>query len=76
MPRKLTFEDTAWEDYLHWQQYDKQILKRLNILLKEIQRTPESGIGKPEALKHEYSGAWSRRITEEHRLVYIFTKVI
>ncbi len=74
MSRKLAFEDDAWEDYLYWQQHDKQILKRLNTLIKETRRTPESGIGKPEALKHEYSGAWSRRITEEHRLIYIFTK--
>ena len=70
--RNLLFHAHAWEDYLHWQQ-DKQVLKRINALIKEILRTPESGTGSPEKLKHNLSGAWSRRITQEHRLVYIFT---
>jgi toxin YoeB len=67
---KLLFSEEAWEDYLHWQQTDKKLLKRINTLILEIQRTPYSGTGKPEALKHALSGYWSRRITEEHRIVY------
>jgi toxin YoeB len=66
----LLFAPRAWEDYLHWQQIDKRILKKVNELLKDISRSPNSGIGKPEPLKHVLSGYWSRRITEEHRLVY------
>lgn len=64
------FSDKAWDDYLYWQQNDKQILKKINQLIKDIQRDPFEGIGKPEPLKHELSGFWSRRITDEHRLVY------
>ena len=60
----------GWEDYLHWQNTDKSILKKINILLKEIERTPFEGTGKPEPLKHQYAGWWSRRINLEHRLVY------
>ena len=60
----------GWEDYLYWQTNDKQMLKRVNSLIKDCQRTPHEGIGKPEALKHDYAGWWSRRIDEEHRLVY------
>ncbi len=67
---KITFHKEAWEDYLYWQQYDKKILKRINLLIKDIQRHPFEGIGKPEPLKNELSGRWSRRITKEHRLVY------
>ena len=67
---KLTFSSQAWEDYLHWQKTDKAILKRINMLIKEIQRQPFQGIGKPESLKHGLSGYWSRRINDEHRLVY------
>lgn len=67
---KLIFEDNAWEDYLYFQKYDKQILKRINELIKDIKREPFSGIGKPEALKHNLAGFWSRRIDLEHRLVY------
>lgn len=67
---KINFADTAWEEYLYWQQQDKKILKRVNELVKDIMRNPWSGIGKPEPLKFEFSGYWSRRINEEHRLVY------
>jgi toxin YoeB len=66
----ICFRERAWQDYLFWQQTDKQILKRINTLIKDIQRTPFSGMGKPEALKHQFSGFWSRRINDEHRLVY------
>ena len=58
------------EDYLHWQKTDKALLKRINMLIKEIQREPFQGIGKPEPLRHGLSGYWSRRINDEHRLVY------
>ena len=67
---KLLFADKAWDDYLHWQANDRQIVKRINELIKEIQRSPYQGIGKPEPLRHALSGYWSRRITDEHRLVY------
>ena len=66
----LIFSANAWEDYLYWQQTDKQILKRINLLIKEIQRQSYEGIGKPEPLKHNLSGYWSRRINDEHRIVY------
>ena len=66
----LRFSDDAWEDYPYWQQHDKKILKKLNRLIKEIQREPFEGIGEPEPLKYNWSGYWSRRITIEHRLVY------
>lgn len=66
----ISFSDDAWEDYLYWQRTDPKILKRINALIKEIQRSPYEGIGKPEALKHGFSGYWSRRITDEHRIVY------
>jgi len=69
MPVK--FSDQAWEDYLFWQGKDKATLKRINTLLKDIQRSPFEGVGKPEPLKHILSGFWSRRIDEEHRLVYV-----
>jgi toxin YoeB len=69
----VSFREQAWIDYLCWQQTDKQILKRINLLIKDIQRDPFSGIGKPEPLKHQFSGFWSRRINDEHRLVYTFT---
>jgi toxin YoeB len=67
---KLIFSDQAWEDYLYWQTQDKKMLERINKLIRESQRTPFEGLGKPEALKHALSGFWSRRITEEHRMVY------
>jgi len=67
---KLIFAEKAWEDYLYWQRTDKKMLKRTNTLIKEILRDPFEGIGKPEPLKHALSGYWSRRITDEHRVVY------
>lgn len=66
----LIFTDEAWESYLYWQAYDKSILKKINVMIKEIMRAPFEGIGKPEPLRYELSGYWSRRITSEHRLVY------
>ena len=67
---KLVFAEKAWEDYLYWQKTDKKILKRVNTLIKDIARAPFEGIGKPEPLKHALSGYWSRRINDEHRIVY------
>lgn len=67
---KYVFVDESWDDYVHWQETDKKIAKRINALLKDISRNPFSGIGNPEQLKYKYKGYWSRRITEEHRLVY------
>lgn len=64
------FLDVAWEDYQHWASSDKKMLKKINTLLKEIERTPFEGSGKPEALKHNLKGWWSRRINLEHRLIY------
>ena len=69
----LSWAETAWEDYLHWQTVDKKILKRINTLIKDIQRQPCTGIGDPEPLKHNWSGYWSRRIDRTHRLVYKVT---
>lgn len=68
--RSILFDVVAWEQYLEWQQADKSIAKRLNTLLLAIMREPFEGIGKPEPLKHGLAGCWSRRITDEHRLVY------
>ena len=67
---KKIFLDTGWEDYLYWVNNDKQILKKINSLIKEIERTPYEGTGKPEALKYDLTGWWSRRINFEHRIVY------
>ncbi len=67
---KLVFAEQAWEDYLHWQETDKKMLKRINSLIKETTRTPFEGTGKPEGLKHALAGYWSRRINDEHRMVY------
>lgn len=67
---RLVFAERAWDDYLHWQAEDAKILARLNALIKETSRAPFAGIGKPEPLRGELSGWWSRRITQEHRLVY------
>ncbi|GHT93668.1 toxin YoeB [Betaproteobacteria bacterium] len=67
---QIKFDEAAWEDYLYWQCNDRKILKRINTLLKDIQHSPFAGIGKPEPLRHSLSGFWSRRITDEHRLVY------
>jgi len=66
----LMFSSHAWDDYLYWQSTDKKVLKRINTLIKEIQRQPYEGIGKPEPLKHGLSGYWSRRINDEHRIIY------
>jgi toxin YoeB len=67
---KISFTKISWEDYLSWQKEDKRILKKINELIKDIQRTPFEGIGKPEPLKYDLAGYWSRRIDLEHRLVY------
>lgn len=66
----LSFHPQAWDDYLFWQQNDKSILRKINQLIRDIARDPFAGIGKPEPLKLNLSGFWSRRITEEHRIVY------
>jgi toxin YoeB len=66
----VSFMDQSWEDSLYWQRHDKKILKKINELLKDINRDPFKGTGSPEPLKHDLSGYWSRRITLEHRLVY------
>jgi toxin YoeB len=68
---RLVFTPNGWEDYQHWVQTDRATLKRLNRLIDDVLRDPFTGIGKPEQLRHVLSGAWSRRITEEHRLVYL-----
>ena len=70
---KLTFTEKAFEEYLYWHTQDKKTLKRINALLKEIMREPFSGTGKPEPLKYDYSGLWSRRIDDTNRLVYRVT---
>jgi len=67
---KLIFSEHAWADYLHWQKTDKKTLKRINELIRDIQRNKFEGIGKPEPLRHALSGYWSRRINSEHRVVY------
>jgi toxin YoeB len=67
---KLVFADEAWDDYLYWQQQDKRVVKRINELIAATKRDPFAGIGKPEPLKHALAGFWSRRITDEHRMVY------
>ncbi len=67
---RLMFSEQAWEDYLFWQAHDRKTLERLNTLIKETSRKPFQGIGKPEPLRGDLSGWWSRRITQEHRLVY------
>jgi len=68
--RVLSWTDCAWEDYLYWQTQDKKTLKRINKLINEVKRSPFEGIGKPEALKENLSGFWSRRIDDTNRLVY------
>jgi toxin YoeB len=67
--RKI-WDEKAWEDYLYWQFHDKQMLKRVNMLIRDVERSPFDGIGKPEPLRGDLSGFWSRRINDEHRLVY------
>lgn len=66
----VVFSPQAWEDYQHWQSIDRAIVKRINRLINDVRRNPYEGIGKPEPLKYGLVGAWSRRITDEHRLVY------
>lgn len=68
---RIQWDVDAWEDYLYWQVEDKQLMKKINQLIKDIRRTPFEGIGKPEPLKGNLSGLWSRRINSEHRLVYL-----
>jgi len=70
MNNNLVFRSKGWEDYLYWQTGDRKTLKRVNQLLQDIDRNGHDGIGKPEALKHDFQGWWSRRIDDEHRLVY------
>lgn len=67
---KYIFVDESWEDYLYWQKVDKKLLSKINDLLKDISRTPFHGLVKPEPLKFKYKGYWSRRINDEHRLIY------
>lgn len=67
---KIFFSEQAWEEYQEWQRQDRKMLERIHHLIREIQREPFSGIGKPEALRYALSGYWSRRINEEHHLVY------
>jgi toxin YoeB len=67
---RLAFTDDGWDDYVHWQSADRAMLKRINRLLDDVRRDPFTGIGKPEPLKHAFAGCWSRRISDEHRLVY------
>jgi toxin YoeB len=74
MKRKLIFSDEAWEDYLYWQDRDRSVLRRINQLIKDIRRSPYEGIGKPEPLKHQLAGWWSRRIDSEHRFLYRVTE--
>ena len=66
----VLFDDNGWEDYNYWAKKDKKVLSKINSLIEDIKLTPYSGIGKPEPLKHHFSGFWSRRINKEHRLVY------
>jgi len=73
MSRKLAWTDEAWSDYIYWQSQDKKTLKRINRLINETRRTPFAGIGKPEALRENLSGFWSRRIDDTNRLVYAVT---
>ena len=67
---KLVFADEAWDDYLYWQKQDRRMVERINKLIAETAHVPFEGIGKPEPLKHALAGFWSRRITDEHRMVY------
>ncbi|WP_287605165.1 Txe/YoeB family addiction module toxin [Thiothrix sp.] len=70
MTKKLAWTDEAWADYLYWQTQDKKTLKRINKLIEDTKRTPFEGIGKPEPLRHNLAGFWSRRIDETNRVVY------
>lgn len=69
----LVWDENAWDDYLWWQTQDRKVLRRINLLLQDVQRNGNEGIGKPEALKYDFAGYWSRRITDEHRLDYKIT---
>jgi toxin YoeB len=71
---RIIFTKNSWEDYISWQSEDKKMLKRINELIKDIQRNPFEGKGKPEPLKYDLAGFWSRRIDREHRLVYQVSK--
>ena len=73
---RLIFADQAWEDYLYWQETDRRVTRKIHELIKETTRRPREGIGKPEPLRHALSGYWSRRITQEHRMVYRYPAVI
>ncbi len=74
MSRCLAWTDEAWSDYIYWQGQDKKTLKRINQLIENVKRSPFEGIGKPELLKENLSGFWSRRIDDTHRLIYVITK--
>jgi len=67
---RLIFSTHAWDDYLYWQKTDKRMVQRINTLIRDVMRDPFSGIGKPDPLRHGLAGCWSRRINDEHRLVY------
>ena len=67
---KVVFSEHAWEEHLYWQKTDRKVVQRINALIRDIQRSPLEGVGKPEPLKHVLSGYWSRRITDEQRIVY------
>lgn len=70
---RIVWDESAWDDYLWWQKQDRKVLERINALIRDVTRHGNTGIGKPEPLKYELSGYWSRRITDEHRLVYRVT---
>jgi toxin YoeB len=70
---KLIFSEQAWEDYLFWQETDRRLLKRIHQLIRDIERSPFEGVGKPEPLRHALAGYWSRRINDEHQIVYEVT---
>ena len=71
MARTLQWDFDAWEDYMYWQNHDKKVLRQINKLVKDISRSPFEGLGKPEPLRENLRGLWSRRINKEHRLVYL-----
>jgi toxin YoeB len=73
MSLQITFTDEGWDDYVYWQEHDKKLLKRINLLIKDASRDPLHGIGKPELLRGELSGFYSRRIDDKHRLIYLAT---
>ena len=71
---KISWNNKVWEEYVKWQSEDKKVVKKINELIKDIERNGNEGIGKPEPLKHEFSGFWSRRITDKHRFIYRITE--